>query len=211
MKIDIKGNIVSNEEARIYAWFDIPCCSPKAVAEILEKSNGENIDVYINSDGGDLFAGIEIYSELRAYKGEVNIHIVGLAGSAASVIAMAGKSDITPAGLIMIHNVQTLVQGDYRDMQHGSEILQQANKAICEAYIAKTGRTEAELLKLMDNETWFTSKDAIEFGFVDSVAVNQNLKLTACTNYFNISKIKALAKEIAQLKLNLLKLSEVKL
>ena len=87
MRIDVKGTIVSSDEAWIYDWFGIENTSPKPIRDALARARGEPVDVYINSGGGDIFAGSEIYSELRAYKGPVALHVTGLAASAASVIA----------------------------------------------------------------------------------------------------------------------------
>jgi ATP-dependent protease ClpP protease subunit len=179
LKIDVKGVIVSNDDKWIYDWFGIEATCPKDVLKSIDKSNGEKLDIYINSGGGDIFAGSEIYSALREYRGEVNIHIVGFAGSAASVIACAGKSDITPTGMFMYHNVSGGARGDYHAMDKTSEILKTANKAISMAYQIKTGKSEKELLALMDKETWITAQEAVEQGFVDKIAENQNLKLTA--------------------------------
>jgi ATP-dependent protease ClpP protease subunit len=104
-KIEVKGAIVSNEDKWIYDWFGIEAVSPKDINKALNEANGQDIEVDINSGGGDIFAGSEIYTSLRSYKGSILINIVGLAASAASVIAMAGKSQITPTGIFMIHNV----------------------------------------------------------------------------------------------------------
>ena len=82
--ISIKGPIVPSDEAWIYDWFGIECANPKAVNSAIAKANGEKLDVYINSGGGDIFAGSEIYSSLRSYKGDVLIHVVGLAASASA-------------------------------------------------------------------------------------------------------------------------------
>jgi len=132
-------------------------------------ANGQSVEVFINSGGGDIFAGSQIYTELKAYKGDVKIHIVGLAASAASVVAMAGKSDISPTAMVMVHNVSTLAGGDYHDMEKASEVLQEANKAIAAAYITKTGMSEKDALAMMDRETWLTAQQAVDKGLIDSV------------------------------------------
>lgn len=179
MRIDIKGTIVSSDDAWIYEWFGIEHTNPKAVNELIANANGEELDVYINSGGGDIFAGSEIYSALRGYKGTVNIHIVGLAASAASVIMCAGKSDISPTAMVMVHNVSANTRGDYHVMDKSSEVLQKANKTIAAAYVAKTGMTEVEALEMMDKETWLTAHEAVEKGLIDKIAENQNLQLVA--------------------------------
>ena len=170
MKIEIHGDIIPNDNKWVYDWLDMDSTCPRDVNDAITKANGEPLEVYINSGGGDIFAGSEIYTALKAYKGDVIIHIVGLAGSAASVIACARKSDITSTGMMMVHNVSSTARGDYHAMDKSSEILKKANEAIASAYVEKTGKSEADVLAMMDRETWLTGKDAVEAGLVDSVA-----------------------------------------
>ena len=169
MKISIRGPIVSSNQHRFYQFYGMEATSPKSVADALAKGNGERAEVEINSGGGEIFAASEIYTALRNYAGGVHIRIVGLAASAASIIAMAGESEMTPTGMMMIHNVQTEASGDYRPMEHTAGTLRDANHAISSAYVAKTGRPEAEIAAMMDAETWITAERAVELGFVDRV------------------------------------------
>lgn len=168
-KIDVKGEIIGNGEGWIYEWLGIEHTTPQAITKQLAEANGEEIEVEINSPGGSIFAGSEIYTAIRSYKGNKIIRIVGLAGSAASVIAEAGESEISPTGMYMIHNVQSGARGDYRDMEHQAKVLRAANQSIANAYIDKTGMSNDELLALMDKETWLTANDAVKYGFVDKV------------------------------------------
>lgn len=174
MRIDVKGVIVPNDDTWIYDLFGIQNVSPGKINEALKEANGEDLDIDINSGGGDVFAGSEIYSAIRDYRGIVNIHVVGIAASAASVIACAGKSDISPTAQMMVHNVSSYAQGDYHDMEKTSEILQNANRAIAAAYIDKSGMSEEDALALMDKETWLTASDAVAYGLIDSIAENKN-------------------------------------
>lgn len=169
MKISIRGPIVSSNQHRFYQFYGMEATSPKSVADALAKANGERAEVEINSGGGDIFAASEIYTALRNYAGGVHIRIVGLAASAASVIAMAGESEMTPTGMMMIHNVQSSADGDYRQMEHTANVLRDANRAIASAYMAKTGQEEADVREMMDAETWITAKRAVELGLVDKV------------------------------------------
>ena len=168
-KIEIKGEIVGNGDAWIYEYLAMEHTSPQGISKQLVEANGDEIEVEINSPGGSIFAGSEIYTALRSYKGNKKIRIVGLAGSAASVIAEAGDSEISPTAMYMIHNVQSGARGDYRDMEHQAEVLRAANQSIANAYIDKTGMSNDELLTLMDKETWLTAQDAVKYGFVDKV------------------------------------------
>lgn len=168
-KIEVKGTIVGNADKWIYEWFGMDATCPKDVNAAISEANGEPLLVEINSGGGDVFAGSEIYTALKAYAGTVEINIVGLAASAASVIAQAGHSRISPTALFMVHNVSGSAAGDFYDMQQEAEILQTANKAVAAAYLEKTGKSMEELLGIMDAETWMDAQKAVEYGFVDEV------------------------------------------
>ncbi len=220
-KINIKGPIVSNSDAWIYEWFGIEVTSPGMVRKVLEEANGEDIEIEINSGGGSVFAGSEIYTAIKSYKGKKTAKIVGLAASAASVIAMAGDTvQMSPTAQMMLHNVSTWADGDYREMEHTAEVLKNANDTIANAYRLKTGKTQEELLSLMDNETWMTSSKAKELGFIDEIMFEDEVKLVASLDYSGmlpqevINKIRNTVKspsdrketDILMAKLNLLKL-----
>lgn len=180
MRIEINGTIVASDEKWIYDWLGMEAVSPKDVKDSLKKAKeNETVDVYINSGGGSVFAGSEIYSEFRAYPGPVKIHVTGIAASAASVIACAGESDISPTAMLMIHNVSGTARGDYNIMDKESDVLKQANRAVAAAYIEKTGMSENEVLEMMNKETWFSASDAVERGLIDQIAESKNLRLVA--------------------------------
>lgn len=197
--IQIKGTIVSNDEKWIYEWFEIEAVCPKDVDKLLSEANGEDITVEINSGGGNVFAGNEIYYLLSQYKGNMTIDIAGFAGSAASIIAMAGKCRIVPSGLVMIHNVSGGARGDYHTMDKTSEVLKTANKAISNAYIAKTGLSQEKLLALMDEEKWMDAKEAVELGFVNEI-INDNGKIAKppIKNLYNTIFANVLSPEIIE-------------
>ena len=168
--INIKGVIIAHEDKWIYDLFQIENVSEKDVEAQLVEANGEDVLVRINSPGGDVFTGSEIYDLLASYSGNLQIRIVGMAASAASVVACAGPSEIAPTGMLMIHNVQSRAEGDYRDMEHSAETLREANRAIMSAYRSKTGLSEEELLGLMDETTYMSADTAVAKGFVDKLA-----------------------------------------
>lgn len=167
--IDIKGEIINSNNQWIYDWLGMEATSPKKISDALRDAGGEDVEIHINSPGGDVFAGSEIYTLLRGYSGKVKIKILGIAASAASVIAQAGESEISPTGMFMIHNVKTWSSGDYRDMEYTAEVLRAANESIINAYVAKTGMTQEELQGLMDRETYMAAAQAVEYGFVDKI------------------------------------------
>lgn len=168
--INIKGSIVDNNDQWIYDWLDMEATSPRAVHEQLTDANGIDLEVHINSGGGSVFAGSEIYTALKDYKGNVTVKIVGIAASAASVIAMAGnKVMMSPTSQMMIHNVSTVGRGDYRDMNHTSEVLKKSNQTLANAYSLKSGLSADVFLGLMDAETWFIPSQALAYKLIDGV------------------------------------------
>ena len=94
--IDIKGEIINSNNQWIYDWLGMEATSPKKISDALRDAGGEDVEIHINSPGGDVFAGSEIYTLLRGYSGKVKIKILGIAASAASVIAQAGESEDQP-------------------------------------------------------------------------------------------------------------------
>lgn len=184
--IDIKGDIISDDSQWIYDWIGWSYTSAKNVIKKLKEANGQPVRLKVNSPGGDVFAASEIYTELRSYSGEVNIEIVGLAASAASVISMAGNSKMSPTAQLMVHNVSTSrVEGDYRVMDHMSEVLRNANETIANAYVNKSGMSMEQALELMDHETWLNAQRAVELGLVDEVMFENNSKPNL-TNFKNL-------------------------
>lgn len=168
MRLDIRGIIVPNDDKFAYDFLGIESTCPKEVHDLTAQARGEPLDIHINSGGGDLIAGLDMYAELRQYRGDVNIHI-SYAASAAGIVACAGKSDMVAPGLFMVHNVSAGFAGDYHDMDKGSEILRKANEAVAAAYVEKSGMTYEAALEMMDTETWLTANEAVAHGLVDCV------------------------------------------
>jgi ATP-dependent Clp protease protease subunit len=147
--------------------FDKPDRSATALEKAIKSLNG-NITVWINSNGGEVFAASVIYTALKNHPGKVTVKIDGTAISAASVIAMAGdKILMSPTSVMMIHNPLTVAEGEIKDMQKAIDILTQVKDSIVNAYEKKTGLSRDEISKLMDEETWMSADTAIEKGFAD--------------------------------------------
>lgn len=184
-KLKIVGDIISNDSKWIYDWLEYDCTCPRDVEKAINEANGEKLEVEINSGGGEIFAGSEIYGLLRNY-GNVEIIITGLAASAASVIAMAGHCKMYPTAMMMVHNVSTGARGDHNVMKHTAQTLEIANEAIASAYVGKTGMSMDDALALMNVETWFSAQQAKEKGLVDEVmfenATHSNLMTNSLTS-----------------------------
>lgn len=142
----------------------------KRVAAALRSMGAGPVTVNVNSPGGDMFEGLAIYNLLREHKGEVTVKVLGLAASAASVIAMAGDTvQIARAGFLMIHNAWVVAMGNRNDLREFADTLEPFDRAMADIYAARTGQDQKAMGKLMDKETWIGGADAIEEGFADEL------------------------------------------
>ena len=152
--------------------------TPAIFREELHAAEGD-IDLWINSPGGDCYAAAQIYNMLMEYPGEVTVKIDGIAASAASVVAMAGSTvEMSPVATIMIHNPMTVSIGDTHEMERTITFLAEIKESIINAYELKTGLSRAKISRLMDAETWMNAKKAVELGFADSVLYENREHLT---------------------------------
>lgn len=160
--------LVLNGQIAEDSWFGDEV-TPAIFRDELMKGEG-NITVWINSPGGDVFAAAQIYNMLMDYKGSVTVRIDGLAASAASVIAMAGTTvEMSPVGMLMIHNPSTAVIGNTKEMQAAIQMLDEVKESILNAYELKTGQPRQQLSDLMNAESWMNAKKAVELGFADKI------------------------------------------
>ena len=180
-RINVYGVIIPNDYKWYFDWLDEDSTCPRDINTALSEANGDEVEVYINSPGGIIEAGSEIYTMLRSYKGEVKIYIVGQACSAASIIAMARHAEMSPTALMMVHCVSTYASGNHSDMEHTAEVLRTADDALSNAYIAKTGMSKEEVLAMMEKETWLTAEQAKEKSLIDGIMFEEKepLRLTA--------------------------------
>ncbi len=140
----------------------------KLVASVLRKAKGDDVTVNINSPGGDFFEGVTIYNMLREYDGIVNVNVIGLAASAASVIAMAADDlKIAKSGFMMIHNSWGLVIGNQNDMRAAADTFATFDSSMVGVYSDRSGVARDDVAAMMDKDTWMTGEDAVEDGFAD--------------------------------------------
>jgi len=157
------------------SWFGDEV-TPKAFKSELINGEGD-IEIWINSPGGDCIAASQIYNMLMDYKGNVTVKVDGIAASAASVIAMAGTTvQMSPTSLMMVHNPLTVAIGDSEEIQKAIAMLDEVKESIINAYEIKTGLSRAKLSRLMDAETWLNANKAVELGFADEVMFEDKRK-----------------------------------
>ena len=160
--------LVLNGQISDETWFGDEV-TPGLFRDELQSCEGD-ITVWINSPGGDVFAAAQIYNMLMEYPGNVDVRIDGIAASAASVIAMAGnRVSMSPVAMMMIHNPMTVAMGDKKVMQQAIDMLDEIKESIINAYELKTGQSRTKIAHMMDAETWFNAKKAVELGFADDI------------------------------------------
>ncbi|NTB96911.1 Clp protease ClpP [Agrobacterium tumefaciens] len=142
----------------------------KRIAAALRAIGNKDVVVNINSPGGNYFEGLAIYNTLREHKGKVTVKILGVAASAASVIAMAGDEiQIARAGFLMIHNAWVVASGDRHQLREVADFLEPFDAAAVDIYVARSGMDSAEVAKMLDRETWIGGAEAVDKGFADTL------------------------------------------
>lgn len=149
----------------------------------------DKLSIFINSGGGDVFAGQTIYSMLKRHKAEKTVFIDGLAASIASVIAMAGDKIVMPKNsMMMIHRAWTIGIGNANDMRKLADDLDKVDSSIVSVYTDKTGKTNEEIIGLMDAETWMSAQEAVDNGFADELEEEVLLAASMNDDFLEIGK-----------------------
>lgn len=174
---DIRAAAKEGSDATIFIlepigidWWTGEGVTSKQVANALRSIGKKDVTVAINSPGGDYFEGLAIYNMLREHPAKVTVKVVGIAASAASVIAMAGDEvQIARAGFMMIHNAWVVAAGDRHALRDVAAWLEPFDAAAVNIYSARTGIDPKEIGKMLDRETWVGGAEAVDKGFADSL------------------------------------------
>lgn len=178
MRITLNGLVVASDNQWLYDWFGIDAFSPATVRQALaDNPEGEDLEVEINSPGGSVFSGFELYSLLLEARCRTVAIVQSMAGSAASTM-MAGCDHVvmTPVAQVMIHLPASYAEGNQNDMRHEAKVLESITQSILNGYEAKCrGKADrARLDKLMRAESWLTAQDALELGLADEIMAWDN-------------------------------------
>lgn len=169
-QVKISGVIVPNEDKWIYDWLGMEATCPEDVKKAIKSAGKDEITFIINSPGGEIGAGSEMWYMINSHEQKTYADIVGYACSAASYLAMgADVVRMAPTALMMIHLVSGDASGNCNAMEKEASTLRVADKAISNAYKLKTGKSNEELIALMEQETWMDAEKAKELGFIDAI------------------------------------------
>lgn len=184
--INIYGDITS------WAWEELGEMSAVNLSKQLDEiGDVEQIDVFINSYGGEVAEGLAIYNALKRHKAKIRTYCDGFACSIASVIFMAGDERImNEASLLMIHNAWSWAAGNAQELRKQADDLEKITQASVEAYKANSTLTEEKIKELMDNETWILPSEALDYGFATKIEKTEKEKANqnAWMQIFNLVK-----------------------
>jgi len=171
VEISIMGEIGPSDP-----FWGIDGVTANFVQDRLRAAAGAPVRVVLNSPGGDAFEGIAIYNLLREHAGEVTTHVIGLAASAASIVAMAGdRIEMAEGAMMMIHSAWGLVMGNQNDMRQFADMLNKIDASVADVYARRSGQKTDAVMAMMEKETWMTAFEAVDEGFAD-VAVTSDKK-----------------------------------
>ncbi|APH18114.1 head maturation protease, ClpP-related [Clostridium botulinum] len=165
--------------------------SANHIKQVLEENvEAEEINIYINSYGGEVKEGLGIYNQLKRHKACKNVYIDGFACSIASVIAMAGDKVIMGSNtLMMIHHASMGCYGNAEELRKAANDVEVIDQASCSSYLAKAGDklTEEKLTELLDNQTWLNAEQCLQYGLCDEMAGKEDETIAKAKQRFKQS------------------------
>jgi ATP-dependent protease ClpP protease subunit len=151
------------------SWFGDGITAESVKNAMTDAGEFSSVIVNVSSPGGDLYQGVSIRNLLMQCGKPVNINVVGMCASAASLIATAGKVTMAPGTTLMIHEAQGMSMGDADTMRKMADVLDTVTNSASDLYVEKTGKSKADILALMKAETWMTPSEAVQKGFADLI------------------------------------------
>lgn len=182
-EVYIYGEIVDEK------WFSTDVTPTDFIEELKNLGDIDYIDLYVNSYGGNVYAGIAIYNILKRHKAVITAHVDGIAASIASVVIQsADEIRIPKTAMIMVHKPWSIAIGDADEMKKVSEILDQIQVNIEEAFLERGKVNEKKLKDFINNETWFTGEEAVKEGFADTIEPNKKVNASMKNDKIFINK-----------------------
>lgn len=173
------------------SWWDDESNSAISLKDkLLELGDISEINLHINSLGGDVFEGLAMFNLLKQHKANVKVYIDGVAASIASVIAMAGDKIYMPKNsMMMIHNCWSYASGNSKEFRKLADDLDKIMESSIESYMSKINITKDELKELLDNETWLTAQECFDMGFADELlAISDDIEQSASKSIMDLVK-----------------------
>ena len=171
-------------------WWGDEVTPKKFKADLDALGDISDLNVFINSGGGDVFAGQAIYSMLKRHKANVTVYVDGLAASIASIIAMAGDKIIMPSNaMLLVHNPMSGIWGNANEMREIADTLDKIRESMLAVYQEETGMKQEEIITLLDAETWMTAQEALEFGFCNEIEEGKKIVASLCGSFLILNGV----------------------
>lgn len=169
--VNLRGYLVSNDDADVLRWLgwrDLTC--PMDIQRALDEAQGEDVTLLVNSPGGSVIVGTEIYSMLRRYGGATTALVQGMSASAATVATLGCRRIVAePGALLCYHNPSADCDGTAEDLRQTAASLDNVKDAILNVYMTRTGKSREEVSSLMDQDLLISPQQALEYGLIDAV------------------------------------------
>ena len=173
-------------------WWTGEGVTSKRIAGALRAIGQRDVVVNINSPGGDMFEGVAIYNMLREHKGKVTVNVLGIAASAASIIAMAGDEiRIGRPSFLMIHNCWCVAAGNRHDFADMAEYMEPFDAAMADVYESRTGIASKDIKALMDKETWIGGSAAVDAGWADALLDDEDIQQGTGAKAASVRRVEA--------------------
>lgn len=172
-------------------WWDDESNSAKCLKDKLAELNDvTEINLHINSLGGDVIEGIAMFNLLKQHPAKVNVYVDGFACSIASVIAMAGDTVYMPKNsMMMVHNCWTYAGGNSKELRKTADDLDKIMEASIESYLSKINISRKELVELLDAETYLTAEECYNMGFADVLMpISESIEQSATQSFLQLAK-----------------------
>jgi ATP-dependent protease ClpP protease subunit len=174
-------------------WWTGGGVTSKKISEQLRSIGKKDVEIRVNSPGGDMFEGISIFNILQQHEKHVTVKVTGLAASAASLIAMAGDEVLMGSGsFLMLHRAWVVAMGNANDMMEVAQWLEPFDMALRDIYADRSGAKADDAMKWLDDETWFSAKQAIDAGLADGEMsddkTTRDTKASAESKVFNAAR-----------------------
>jgi ATP-dependent Clp protease protease subunit len=216
---EFKNKTEDNGELMLYgdiseSTWDGDEVTPKSFKEELDNLGEiKNLNIYINSRGGDIFAGQSIYTMLQRHTANKTVYIDGLAGSIASVIAMAGNKIKIPKGaMIAIHNGMVGLLGMYNaiKLREVADRIEKITQSVVLPAYERSGQTKEKIQEMLDAETWMSAQEAVDLGFADEIEEGLKVAASISGDDLTINGVKFSIKEFNNLPESLISEAETK-
>jgi ATP-dependent Clp protease protease subunit len=184
------GELMLYGEISNYTWWGDEITPKEFKKDLDGLGDIENLNIFINSGGGDVFAGQSIYSMLKRHKAYKTVYIDGLAASIASVVAMAGNRVVMPKNaMLMIHKAWSIGIGNANDMRKLADDLDKIDESIEAVYLDKTGKKVEEIRSLMTDESWFTADEALKNKFIDEIEEEKKIAASINEDFLTLNNL----------------------